>query len=70
MDLNLATPVERIVEVYPQAAGFLADHGVVCIVCGEPFWGALGELMANKGIADPDGLLAELRAFLAAEPHP
>ena len=70
MDLSLTTPVERIVEAYPQAAGFLADHGVVCIVCGEPFWGALGELMANKGISDPDGLLADLRAFLAVEPHP
>jgi len=68
MDISLETPVEQLVEDYPQAAGFLADRHVVCIVCGEPYWGPLGELMANKGIADPEGLLADLRAFLAETP--
>jgi len=35
-------------------------------MCGEPYWGTLGELMASKGIADPQALLQELRDYLSA----
>jgi hypothetical protein len=44
--------VEELVAQYPEAAGFLADRGVVCIVCGEPYWGTLRDLMAAKGMGD------------------
>jgi hypothetical protein len=70
MAVTLETPVEELVADYPAAAGFLADHHVVCIRCGEPYWGTLGELMAAKDIPAPDALLAELNAFLAAAGDP
>ena len=70
MDITLDWHVDELVEAYPQAAGFLADHGVVCIVCGEPYWGTLGELMAHKQIADPEAVLARLQAFLARQEAP
>ena len=66
MDITPDVNVETLIETYPQAAGFLADRQVVCIVCGEPYWGTLGDLMAHKKVADPAALLADLRDFLAA----
>ncbi len=66
MEITLDLHVEDLVEEHPKAAGFLADHGVVCILCGEPYWGTLGELMSQKNIEDPAALTAELTDFLAA----
>jgi len=65
LDVSLDVPVEALIEAYPAAAGFLAGRGVICIVCGEAYWGPLGELMANKGIATPDALLADLKDYLS-----
>jgi hypothetical protein len=65
MDITLDARVEELVEAYPQAAGFLADRGVVCIRRGEPYWGTLGELMALKGIENPGVVVEQLRDFLA-----
>ncbi|MBN1965797.1 MAG: hypothetical protein JW910_14190 [Anaerolineae bacterium] len=65
MEITLNLHVEDLLAAHPAAAGFLADRKVVCIVCGEAYWGTLGELMAHKGIADPDGLVADLNDFLS-----
>jgi hypothetical protein len=58
-------PVEELVEEYPAAIRFLAERHILCVVCGDVYWGTLGELMAQKDIPDPDGVVAELNAFLA-----
>jgi len=62
--ITAETRVEDIVEKYPRAVGWLVGKHVVCVVCGEPFWGSLGELMEKKMIEDPEGLIAELNEFL------
>jgi hypothetical protein len=67
MEITLALSVDALVEAHPKAAGFLADHHVVCIVCGEPYWGSLGELMTSKGIENQAALVEELKDYLAAE---
>ena len=64
LKVNLDTKVEELVEKYPKATGWLVKHGIVCIRCGEPFWGTLGELIGNKQIANPDQLITELNAFI------
>ncbi len=64
MDITLKLTVDALLEAHPEAAGFLADRKVVCIVCGEPYWGTLGDLMASKGIADPDALVEDLKTHL------
>lgn len=57
--------VEELVEKYPQAAGFLADRGIVCIRCGEPYWGLLRELAETKNLGGQiDAIVAELTVFL------
>ncbi len=67
MEITLNLTVDELVAEYPEAAGFLADHHVVCIVCGEPYWGTLGDLMTNKGIQDPEALVGALREHLSQE---
>jgi len=42
--------VEELVERYPEMIGILMRKGIVCVKCGEPYWGKLGELIADKGL--------------------
>jgi hypothetical protein len=55
--------VEELVERYPSLVGFLMDREIVCIKCGEPFWGSLKELVQNKG-KDVDRIVAEINEHL------
>jgi len=56
-------------EEHPAAAGWLLERGIVCLRCGEPFWGTLAELLKNKGHspADVEKIVAGLNAFLEEE---
>jgi hypothetical protein len=63
--VSLTTPVEDVVQRYPEAVGFLTRRGVRCIRCGEPLWCTLGELFRDDKIPEPEALLAELNDFLA-----
>jgi hypothetical protein len=64
--LDKDTSVERLLEEHPAAADWLLARGIVCLRCGEPFWGSLAELLGNKGHspADIGKIVAELNAFL------
>ena len=42
--------VEEVVRDFPAAVGLLRREGVVCIQCGEPVWGTLGEVIEQKGL--------------------
>jgi hypothetical protein len=57
--------VEELIERHPGIVGFLMDHDIVCIKCGEPFWGSLGELVRSKG-KDVDAVLRELNESFPA----
>jgi len=63
--ISLATPVEDVVRLYPEAVGFLTRRGVRCIRCGEPLWCTMGELFGDDEVPEPEALLAELNDFLA-----
>ena len=64
IEITLDTPVEKLVETYPQAIGWLVQKGLTCVVCGEPFWGTLGELMERKAVANPNAVIKELNEWL------
>jgi|GEM_PF-657456 len=59
------TPVEELVAAHPRAIRFLAEREILCVVCGEPFWGTLGELIGQREDLDAGQILAELNAYLA-----
>jgi len=46
----------------PEASSVLRRFGIVCIQCGEPVWGTLREVAAEKGIHDLGEVLAALAA--------
>lgn len=56
--------VEEVVRDFPGAVGLLRREGVICIQCGEPVWGTLGEVISQRGL-DVERVLARLNAALA-----
>lgn len=55
--------VEDVVREHPTASSFLREWGVVCVQCGEPVWGSLGEIIAAKGL-DVERVIAALNDHL------
>jgi len=58
--------IEEILEKYPTAQEFLSKKNIVCVMCGEPVWGSLEELMQEKDFTDEqiDSILIELNEFI------
>ena len=58
--------VEEILEKYPTAQEFLAKKNIVCVMCGEPVWGSLEELMRDKDFSDKEieTIIKELNKFI------
>lgn len=52
MDLPLdgTEPVDAIIEHFPVTSMWLYKRGIVCVQCGEVFWGSLCELCQERGI--------------------
>lgn len=55
--------VEELVRQEPRAAAVLRRFGIICLQCGEPAWGTLRDLAADKGITDLGPLLDALEAL-------
>ena len=64
MTVSAETYIEDLVDHHPEAVRILAEHNIVCIRCGEPYWGTLGELATEKGITDLEPVLADLRTAI------
>jgi len=68
MDLPLSgtEPVDDILDAYPMAGLWLSRQGVVCVQCGEVFWGSLKDLCECKKIKgrEFDRLLNDFNAYL------
>ncbi len=41
--------VDEIIENHPELTTFLQKRGIMCVQCGEVFWGTLRELVEQKG---------------------
>jgi len=58
--------IEEILEKYPTAQEFLSKKNIVCVMCGEPVWGSLKELMQDKEFSDEEinTIIKELNEFI------
>jgi hypothetical protein len=65
--ITLDTPVEELVNDYPQAIGYGIEHGVSFIFCVGSFPATLGELLRIKKIADPKAFVDGLNEYLEKE---
>ena len=64
--IQASDKIDVLVEKHPELVRFLIDHDLPCVVCGEPFWGSLGELCAQKQWTDKQiqALIDEFNATL------
>ncbi len=46
------TKIEDLIEAHPSAVGFFTSEGLPCVVCGEPFWGSVGDLARQMNWTD------------------
>ncbi len=54
MVITKDTTIEDLVNKVPGAVKYLMEHGIRCIVCGEPIWGTLEEAAEEKGFGPED----------------
>lgn len=52
-------PISDVLDKNPNLVTVFIDHGLPCLVCGQPFWGTIEEL-AQKHNADADELIKQL----------
>ena len=60
---------DELREAHPEIVRFLIQHDLPCVVCGEPFWGTLEDLVRQKNWDDAriDALVEEFNASLKEE---
>ena len=54
LPVNKDIYIEDLIELYPESVNYLMQHGIRCLVCGEPIWGTLESAAKEKGFSDPD----------------
>jgi len=59
MDITEDTKIEDLLKTYPSLVRVFIAHGLPCLVCGNPFWGTIGEL-CEKHERDINMLLKKL----------
>ncbi len=65
--LSKDTLTEELVETDTRVVRFLINEGLPCVICGQPYWGSLGQLAREKGWSEEriDLLVEKLRAEMA-----
>jgi hypothetical protein len=51
--------VDDLLDQYPALNTYLMRKSIMCVQCGEVFWGTIAELIQSKGL-DVDSILAEI----------
>ncbi|PKK84661.1 MAG: DUF1858 domain-containing protein [candidate division Zixibacteria bacterium HGW-Zixibacteria-1] len=64
--IQASDTVEDLLKIYPEIDAYLIRRGIRCVVCGEPVWSTIGELIENKGL-DVDEMISELNDKFAGD---
>ena len=56
--------IEDLVRDYPEVIGPLSEMGIICIACGEPVWGTLGELIDKKGLNNQSEIVEKINKII------
>lgn len=66
-EIKAHTSIDELLELLPEANGYLIEQGLPCLVCGEPFWGSIGDLAGKHGVEDVERIVSELNEMLRAK---
>nr|MBN2277143.1 DUF1858 domain-containing protein [candidate division Zixibacteria bacterium] len=53
--------VEDLIKRIPELDAYLMKRGIRCVICGEPVWGTIGELIESKDM-NVGQVLAEINS--------
>lgn len=66
MRINKDTTIEELVSLLPESISFLMEKGIQPLICGEPIWGTIEEVVLAKGFTfeELEKILLELNKML------
>ncbi len=47
--INKETNIEDLVSKLPESVNYFMEKGIRLLICGEPIWGTIEEVVLNKG---------------------
>lgn len=50
MNIAKDTAISDVLDKFPNLVTVFIDHGLPCLVCGQPFWGTIEELAQKHNI--------------------
>jgi len=56
--------IEDLVNDHPEVISPLSEMGIICIACGEPVWGTLGELIKTKGLENSEEIIDKINRII------
>lgn len=59
--------IEELVGILPDSVPYLMDKGIRALICGEPIWGTLEEIVLAKGYSSDnlDSMVKDLNFILS-----
>lgn len=48
------TTIEELTEILPESVTYLMEKGIRCLICGEPIWGTIEEVVMEKGFSEQE----------------
>ncbi len=63
--------IEELVGILPESVSYLMDKGIRVLICGEPIWGTLEEVVMAKGysVSELDSMINDLNLLLTTSQY-
>ncbi len=61
------TTIEDLVTILPESVNYFMEKGIRLLICGEPIWGTIEEIISAKGFSSEkvDEIVTYLNTLLA-----
>lgn len=56
------TTIEDLVTILPESVNYFMEKGIRLLICGEPVWGTIEEIVSSKSFSNED--LDEIVSYL------
>lgn len=52
--INKSTTIEDLVTILPESVNYFMEKGIRLLICGEPIWGTIEEIVLAKGFTNEE----------------